>query len=286
MRTSNLASLIVTLGTTLFLVACGSSGGGGNNGDGGNVDGDGGAIVDAGGVDFSDADPLAPDAGPGGCVATGPQCNNCIDDDEDGQIDGFDIECTGLIDDDESGFATGISGDNIDTKTQDCFFDGNSGGGDDKCAYHTCCIFGFDTAAECPSNLQPPNYDPADCEVTAQCIANCGPLVPPGCDCFGCCTLCDGAGCVDVYTNPAVAPECDADVLHDATKCPTCEKLDSCDQPCGPEMCILCPGQNPEDLPPECTEVMCPTGATTCETTADCNEFQFCSVGCCIGTVD
>ncbi len=61
------------------------------------------------------------------------QCNNGVDDDGDGTVDGFDIECTGAIDDDEGSFATGIPGDNRDPKWQYCFFDGNSGHGDDRC---------------------------------------------------------------------------------------------------------------------------------------------------------
>src|SRR3954464_11019356 len=67
------------------------------------------------------------------------QCNNGIDDDGDGNVDGFDVECTGGIDDEEASFATGIPGDNRDPKWQDCFFDGNSGAGDDRCRYPTGC---------------------------------------------------------------------------------------------------------------------------------------------------
>src|SRR5690606_26909529 len=69
-------------------------------------------------------------------------CSNGVDDDGDGKVDGFDEECTGAADDDEGTFATGISGDNVDPKWQDCFFDGNSGAGDDGCRYHTDCLTG------------------------------------------------------------------------------------------------------------------------------------------------
>lgn len=48
----------------------------------------------------------------------------------------------GANDDDEGSFGTGISGDNRDPKWQDCFFDGNSGAGDDRCRYHTECLTG------------------------------------------------------------------------------------------------------------------------------------------------
>ena len=56
------------------------------------------------------------DAGPT-CLAGGP----------------YDAECTGASDNDEASFGTGIPGDNKDPCKQDCFFDGNSGSGDDGC---------------------------------------------------------------------------------------------------------------------------------------------------------
>ena len=62
-----------------------------------------------------------------------PQCSDGIDNDGDGKIDYDDPECVGGLDNDESSFATGIPGDNVDACKQDCFFDGNSGMGDDGC---------------------------------------------------------------------------------------------------------------------------------------------------------
>src|SRR5262245_29867418 len=60
------------------------------------------------------------------CTIGGPfECVDCIDNDQDGKIDGFDPECSGSIDDREDSFATGIVGDHVDTTMQDCFFDGN-----------------------------------------------------------------------------------------------------------------------------------------------------------------
>ncbi len=249
-----------------------------------NVVSDDGGPADDGGVDFADADPNAPDAGPNaGCDPAGVECNNCIDDDGDTLIDGFDPECTGSIDDDESSFATGISGDNVDAKKQDCFFDGNSGGGDDKCSYHTCCLL----TGECPDDLQPPVFDPArDCEISQQCIDNCAPLTPPGCDCFGCCTICNGDTCADVLTNPAVAPDCTAASIEDPALCPPCNKAEECDTPCNPLECILCPGQTQDDLPPECDVPACPSGLTPCADNTDCLADEFCSAGCCIRAID
>lgn len=266
-----------------FLVvasACGSNGGG--SGD------------DAGDDTTIDADPNAPDSygsggdggGPGGCVENGAQCNNCVDDDGDGQIDGFDIECASPLDNDEGSFATGIPGDNIDSTKQDCFFDGNSGAGDDGCDMHSCCLLGL-TAQECSDAGFSGNYNPdTDCDISPDCIEYCAPLTPPGCDCFGCCTVCDDQGCRDIITNPAIAPDCDADTLHDETACPACVKVEACGEECNPEGCILCPGQDESDLPPECTDNVCPGGGTSCESNADCSETEFCSVGCCVAVVD
>jgi hypothetical protein len=198
-----------------------------------------------------DAEPHPDGVPPAGCDPSGQtQCNNCVDDDHDGKIDGNDPECTGAADDDEGSFATGIPGDNMDDTWQDCFFDGNSGAGDDGCRYNTCCLFDPD----CPD-------DPDGCTATQECIDNCAPLVPPNCDCFGCCTICDDAGCVDIVINPAIAPDCDESVIHDDTKCPVCVKTDVCG-------------------------TTCPVDAAECDVDTACPEGEFCADGCCIAVVD
>jgi len=266
---------VIVAGVALYLGfgACGSSD---------NVVSD-----DAGWVDFSDADPNAPDAGPHeGCESDSPQCNNCLDDDSDGFVDGFDPECVGPLDDREDSFATGIPGDNSDPIKQDCFFDGNSGAGDDRCDIHVCCLLDLGDG-ECPEEYKPSQYDPADCEPSAACIANCLPLTPPGCDCFGCCTICDGAGdCYDILTNESVAPNCDQSVIDDPALCPPCIKTEDCNPgDCIPLECNLCPGMTPDDLPPECDSPTCPGDLTPCTNNTDCLQDQFCSVGCCIHSI-
>lgn len=222
------------------------------------------------------------DATSGQCTAAQPQCSNCIDDDGDGLIDGQDPHCTSSRDDRESSFATGISGDNIDAVKQDCFFDGNSGSGDDGCDIHVCCLL----AGPCPSELNPQQYDPAACTPSQQCIDACAPLTPPGCDCFGCCTICWGAGCFDVITNPANAPSCDVDVLDDPTLCPPCIRSPVCGTACEPTGCVQCPGQTEADLPPECMGHQCPENLATCSTSSDCAANEFCARGCCIAAVE
>jgi hypothetical protein len=242
-------------------------------------------------------------------VSGGTQCSDCIDNDGDGKVDGFDPECTGAADNDESSFATGIPGDNIDAINQDCFFDGNSGAGNDGCNQHVCCLFGATTQQECAMDLvgivnNPQNaaqqYDKNQCYqplgnvvVPQQCIDVCGPLAPPGCDCFGCCMICDPNNpsmCVTVDINPTASPDCTPATLNDPTKCKPCTQNDSCgNTTCGGATCILCPGQDPNTLPPECMgSNACPTGITACDNSTNppsCAQGTYCSNGCCIGVI-
>lgn len=266
----------------LALIACGS------NNNGSNPDGPGGGDAPPG-----DA------AVPPGCGApdlSKPQCSNCIDDDSDGYIDSFDIECTGPSDNDEATFRTGIPGDNVDPVKQDCFFDGNSGSGNDGCEIHVCCLLGAKTVQECTIGQN--QYDPASCPppignnpLSQDCIDYCGALTPPGCDCFGCCTLCNPENpteCYDIATNPATSPNCTSDVLSDPTKCLRCEQVTSCGDPdCGGDTCILCPGQDPSDLPPSCDGSACPAGTTSCANGEMCPANTYCDASnqCCIGIV-
>jgi len=272
----------------LFVVACGDNGSGtgdgGTGGDGG--DGDGGCTG------------LCTDAPPFGgmCDPTSTiQCANCDDDDGDGDIDGDDIHCSGPLDDDEGSFGTGIPGDNIDAVKQDCFFDGNSGAGNDGCDIHVCCILGATTKAECPIGAN--RFKPEECPppigtrpLSQQCIDNCGSVTPPGCDCFGCCTICDPANpstCYDIATNPSTSPLCTDENLADPTKCLRCVKSTGCGPTeCGGDTCILCPGQDPSSLPAECNGTQtCPTGTTVCGANMECPANTYCSNGCCIGVI-
>jgi hypothetical protein len=172
-----------------------------------------------------------------GTTGTGTtQCDNGKDDDGDGLTDGFDPECTGPLDNDEGSFATGIPGDNSDPKWQDCFFDGNSGAGDDDCRYSTKCLTG-----------ELPQTDP-DCTLTDACVAFCARLTQNGCDCFGCCTIPSPSGStVDVIE----VATCSLAKADDETACPRCTKSTQCGNTCGE--CELCAGKTAADLPASCT---------------------------------
>ena len=265
----------------------GSAASGGSSADSGSgASADGGGLVPGG----TATDPLALCGG--AC-----QCSDGIDNDGDGVTDGFDSECTGASDDDEGTFATGIPGDNRDPKWQDCFFDGNSGAGDDHCRYSTKCLTG-----ELPQ-------DDADCTVTQQCIDFCKVRTPNGCDCFGCCsfTLADGS-----TKNVMLTPTCDEDTWEG---CTDCVQTTDCANMCG--RCELCPGKTVADLPADCGTTpppptggsggtgdsgsggvggstggtggstpppppyTCDNGEQVCVQSTDCGNLQYCSFGCC-----
>ena len=171
----------------------------------------------------------------GGKVTFGnTQCTDGKDNDGDGLIDSADPECTGPLDNDESSFATGIPGDNIDPKWQDCFFDGNSGGGDDGCRYNTGCLTG-----------DLPQTDPS-CKLSQQCINFCMKYTPNGCDCFGCCKVPLPSG---AFTTVQIAGTCTLADIGDPQKCPPCVQSAQCNNTCG--TCELCVGK--DTLPPSCT---------------------------------
>lgn len=177
------------------------------------------------------------------CGSTPCACSDGLDNDGDGVADGFDSECTGPFDNDEGSFATGIPGDNVDPKWQDCFFDGNSGAGDDRCRYHTDCLTG-DRPADDPS-----------CVLSAACVEFCQPLTPPGCDCFGCCEVPFDGSTVHVV----LANTCSLAELDDEGKCPRCEPSSACNNECGE--CEICLGETAADLPDSCGST--PTTPTT-----------------------
>lgn len=281
LRVRSLAFLL----TLIVFASCGGSGTSGN--------------PDAGTPSGDACTGFCADAPPfnGMCTPGGAQCANCLDDDGDGKIDGFDSECSGPLDNDESSFATGIPGDNIDQVKQDCFFDGNSGAGNDGCDIHVCCLLGAATRNDCPADLGRNQYDPADCPpplgqrpLSNKCLTTCAPLTPPGCDCFGCCTECipgtNPAQCFDVIINPATSPNCNDTNLADPAACKRCTKVATCSGGnCGGDTCVLCPGQDPSTLPPTCSGQSCPNGNMTCGAGGTCPADSYCSNGCCIDVI-
>ncbi|GEM_PF-792929 len=202
-------------------------------------------------------------------------CNDGTDNDMDGLVDLADPECVSPCDDDESTFATGLPGDNKDCK-QDCFFDGNSGSGNDGCVWDLKCD-PEQPSDDCKFNGGGGNCDPTP---TQECKDNCEQYTPSGCDCFGCCkVVVDGT----TYTVFLGDEECSIDTI---ATCNTCTFNGECGNDCDPAMCELCLGQDPSDLPEECNETpTCPGGEQVCTSNPDgtdnCPTDYFCQVGCC-----
>jgi hypothetical protein len=174
------------------------------------------------------------------------QCNDGIDNDGDGKIDLADPECTGPYDNDEGSFATGIPGDNMDACKQDCFFDGNSGMGDDGCLWQLQC----DPLSNEPKCAYDPSFvshHSAECSISdsqsQHCIDKCRPVTPNGCDCFGCCQVPGVAHPIRLDSTCKTTAD-----FGDANKCPACTQVTQCMNTCG--HCELCLGKT--TLPPDC----------------------------------
>jgi hypothetical protein len=141
-------------------------------------------------------------------------CGDGEDNDGDGLVDADDPECTGPCDGDEASLSFGPSPD-TDCR-QDCYFDDNAGQGDDACFVDLGCDpagagAAFGCSHDADACADPPPIDPA-------CVAACAPLTPPGCDCFGCCTLelADGDR-VDVFLGSG--SDCRLDALDACLGC-------------------------------------------------------------------
>ena len=286
-------SVAVIVGVAVWLAtACGSETNEAGTADDGGLSGDGAATFGDGGFAGSlDGNVYQPgDGAPGTCVplvladGTTPQCADCVDNDGDGKADWLDPECAGPLDNDEKTFGTGIPGDNQDACKQDCFFDGNSGQGDDGCDWNLKCD---------PSNTSPGTcaYDPnfKNCPAQSQkCIDNCQKLTPNGCDCFGCCAVTlPGGGTKTVR----LSSTCSLADIDDPTKCAPCTQTPSCLNDCA--TCELCIGKT--TLPPECAQnappdsgtggQTCSGGLPVCNETTTCPVGTYCVTGCCVPTV-
>lgn len=199
------------------------------------------------------------------------QCGDAIDNDGDGKIDGGDKECTSPCDDSEGSFQTDLPGQNLDCKN-DCYWDADSGVGNDKCEYDLQCD------PQNPGGMIGCEYK-KECEpvVPDQCLTVCEELVPNGCDCFGCCHVNTGNGTVDIFLGSN--PDCSLDNID---ACGKCTFQESCNNLCDPDNCEVCFG---EELPPGCEEASCDGDDVPCEVdqngVSNCAEGFFCQTGCC-----
>ncbi|MBX3187098.1 MAG: hypothetical protein KF819_08790 [Labilithrix sp.] len=277
-------AVLTALGALAVASACGSEteaipsdeGGTGLGGDD-----EGGVLGGDGGLSFVEGGYQAGDGAPGTCVplvladGTSPQCSDCIDNDGDGLVDWLDPECAGPLDNDEKTFGTGIAGDNQDACKQDCFFDGNSGQGDDRCEWNLKCDPKITTGA-CTYD---PNFRNCPPTQSADCVKNCQKLAPNGCDCFGCCAVpLPGGG----STTVRLVSTCSIADIADPVKCPPCTQVTSCLNAC--DRCELCIGKT--SIPADCSPDAGGTGQTcsngvACNATTPCPSGTYCVTGCC-----
>ncbi len=282
---------------------------GGNGGTGGASTGGtsaGGSTGTAGGGPIVEA----------ACAGKVYECGDTIDNDGDGLIDSQDPDCLGPCDNTENGYYGGIPGQPGPPCGVDCYFDSNSGSGNDECYWNHQCD---PNEADPPGHPEPASkcpYDPnanisgtsSSCDelLAAQsdtCAKVCGPLTPNGCDCFGCCELPAGTGKFVWLGSEDEATgmgSCDKAVIDDPEKCEPCIPVPSCYNGCA--KCELCIGK--EELPPECNEGgaggggaggggagggggggtgQCPPGVQACGLPgqAQCGAGFYCITGCC-----
>jgi hypothetical protein len=208
---------------------------------------------------------------PHGCGNKIYACGDWVDNDQDGLFDLYDPDCLSPCDDDEGafGFDLPLTGGNPGCSF-DCFFDDNTGRGDDMCEWDPRCD-PLDPGATFGCDYDP-NLDMWCANYETQspaCIEQCLPLVANGCDCFGCCEV--GGQFVFLEADP----NCSADTLD---QCRACTPHPSCFNPCDAEACELC---LLGELAPGCAEPSCPEGVQPCTDPYACGEDEFCQTGCC-----
>ena len=224
-------------------------------------------------------------------------CGDCLDNDGDGLIDAADPECLGPCDNTEDSYYGGLPGQNNAPCKQDCYFDQDTGSGNDGCHFSQKC----DSLSVAPN--YPPSgdaqcaYDPATsipgtaatcaellAQQSAACLEACLPLTPNGCDCFGCCELPARSGrFVWIGSTSGGIGSCDSAHLDDETLCKPCTPVKSCFNECSP--CEICAGQTTIDA--SCTsgsEAECPSGERGCGLPgqAGCANLEYCIGGCCV----
>jgi hypothetical protein len=244
------------------------------------------------------------------------QCGDCVDNDGDGKFDSQDPDCLGACQNNEAGFFGAIPGQNNAPCKSDCYWDQDTGAGNDNCYWsHDCDPYEQGptpcAAATCPELSC--NYDPnakvpgasvpngqKDCAylLTTQstlCTNFCQPLTPNGCDCFGCCENPNAPGTY-VYAGSVSAggqPTCNSNpaTLSDPALCKPCTPVPGCQNTC--QHCELCFGK--DQLPPDCYSAtdmsvppqQCPAGEQACGLPGqpECPIGYYCITGCCVALI-
>lgn len=220
-------------------------------------------------------------------------CGDCVDNDGDGLIDMDDPDCLGPCQNSEEEFFGNIPGQNNGNCVQDCYFDQDSGGGNDDCAWSHSCDPLSPQAQSCsydPTTTIPRGARAGDCSTlqqtqSAQCATVCGPLTPNGCDCFGCCQIPGAPTAVWLGSVDQNGNHCDLAHVADPSRCRPCTQVTACLNPC--DTCELCVGKR--TLPSGCGQggcetPVCPPAYQPCGTPClpACQTGEICVTGCCI----
>jgi len=221
------------------------------------------------------------------CAGRVRACGNCDDDDADGTVDAADPECLGPCDDSELELFTGVSMRANGSCRVDCFFDLNSGGGDDSCSWSLQCDPLEPASDWCAFDASEPRCV-MDARRASACQTSCLPLTPNGCDCFGCCELPAGSGNhIWLGSETAQAARCELQSSADPTQCRPCTPVAQCQNDCAP--CELCVGKTAADLPASCGSdgaltPQCNEGITPCDPREPgaCGQYHYCITGCCV----
>ena len=241
--------------------------------DSGSIDAHTPSAADSGKNDAPAADSgaFSSDAATAYCGRSACSCDDGVDNDNDGLKDGLDPECTGAYDDDEASFATGRPTKQMPCR--DCYWDANSGSGDDQCRYPAECFndSNFVGKGNCGS-----------CSVSERCDTYCKARTPNGCDCFGCCAVETPGG--DVIQIQLV-DTCTMALAADRSACPRCTLHETCRNDCA--RCELCPGKRLADLPADCRSgsgpgYACDPDVALCSSKSPCQQGRYCLQGCCV----
>jgi hypothetical protein len=198
------------------------------------------------------------------------QCGDCMDNDNDNRIDSEDPDCLGACQNNEAGFFGAIPGQNRAPCKMDCYFDQDTGAGNDDCEWNHRCdphevAPAFDPETGCNYDEKEKFPGGATCAdkramQSATCKKVCGPLTPNGCDCFGCCVIPPSMSTTEgVWLGSFDAngkPTCDLAHATDKGRCRPCQIVQGCWNSCG--RCELCIGKN--TLPPDCYGPPVPDG--------------------------
>ncbi len=227
-------------------------------------------------------------------------CGDCLDNDGDCRVDSSDSACVGACSNNEQGYKGEIPGQGHGTcGAIDCYFDSDSGGGNDACMWDAACdplsplYTGASSTKSCVYYGTP---EPTQCtqyreSQTLQCWDSsspapsgnnvCGSVVPNGCDCFGCCLIPGQSQAIYLGSEDASGKgTCTPATLGDPSKCRPCTQVPSCLNTCG--RCELCFGKT--EIPPDCLpSEQCAEGVQPCGLPGQspCNAGYYCVTGCC-----